>query len=136
MLDIEFDDAFSIRRLAGGRDGHGMPTYKTIVEVDTNGDDTDVPIYIECYVDRRSRVSRSLQQSGKTVDATMYYNATDETVRARETDLLVLKKSGETFRVENIHEQTSIGDGSVYAVVGLTRVKTPIAPNSTPPDEV
>lgn len=136
MLDIVFDDQFSVRRLSGQRDGHGKPEYSTLVEKDSGGNDTDVPRFIECFVDRRSRAARSLTENTKTVDATIYYNCDEAFSKVIETDLLVLESTGETFRVADIHEQKSIVEGSTYALVNVTRVKTPVARNSATPDDV
>lgn len=135
MLNVLFNDMFSLRRLSGQRDGHGAPSYKTVVEVDTAGHDTDVPLYGECYVDRRRVVARSIGESMKTVDATLYYSPSGE-LRIKETDLVVVESTGETYRVDTLREQQSAVEGSEYATVGLTRVKTPVQPNAAASDDV
>ncbi len=137
MLDLIYNDQFSIRRLAGVRDSHGEPSFATVVETDTNGDNTDVPVFIECYVDRRKRGSRAIRENTKSVDVTLYYTVSDVPAhRLRDEDLIVLQSSGETFRVDSIHEQVSSVEGSEYATVGISRVKTPVAPNAATPDDV
>ncbi|RPH70121.1 hypothetical protein EHM76_06735 [bacterium] len=136
MLDALFNDSVSVRRLSGQRDGHGKPTYKVVVEKDTNGDDTDVPVFIDCFIDRRRRVSRSLNESVKSVDATLQYNVGEAATRLAEQDLIVVESTGETFRVETLHEQVSSAEGSEYAVVTLVRIKAPVAPNTASSSDV
>lgn len=134
MLDTLFNDKFSIRRLTGHRDGHGKPTYATVVEQDSEGDDTDVPVFVDCFLDRRRTLGRGLTESTKSVDATLQYNITDSEIRLKDTDLLVMDSTGETYRIENIREQVSNVEGSEYALVALGRVKTAVSPNSTSSD--
>lgn len=135
MLDVMFDDWFTVRRLTGQRDVHGKPAYKVIVEKDSSEQDTDVPIYYSCFIDRRRTVGRGVTESTKSVDVTMYYNPDATEPRLIEEDLIVLESTLETYRVSDIREQRSAVEGSEYAVVGLVRVKTPVIPNSTPRKE-
>ena len=130
MLDVEYNDQVSVRRLAGPRDGHGKPTLVTLVEKDTEGKDTDVPLYVECFITRRRSVQRSAQGATKTVDATLLYTVDDSPVVLRDEDLIIVESSGETFKVSSISELTAAFDGVKRATVFLARTKFPVAPNA------
>lgn len=121
MLDALFNDAVTIRRLAGPRDGHGKAT---LMEVKDETGET--PAIVECYVDRRRRNVRTFRDSSKSVDATLLYNVSlSAPIRLRDEDLVVLESTGETYKVDSMQETTSNAEGSEYAQVALTRVKAP-----------
>lgn len=122
MLDALFDEEITVRRLAGPRDGHGKPTLVTVCEPDS-----DVPLFVDCFIDRHVRNVRTVNDGTKAVDATLQYNAGEAPVKLRDADLVHLAATGETFRVETLHEQSSAVEGSEYAFVGLLRVKTAVA---------
>jgi len=130
MLDVLFNDLVTVRRLAGPRDGHGKPTLKVMVEVDTEGKETDVPLYVDCFIDRTRRVQRTVSQTNRNVDATLLYNVSLSPVRLREDDLISLDSTDETYRVGEIVEQISAVEGSEYARLTLVRTKAPITPNA------
>lgn len=138
LLDALFNDRVTIRRLSGVRDGHGKPTLVTVCEKTTKGEPTDVPIYVDCFVDRSRSMSRTVQQSTKLVDGTLYYNRSETPKDAiiRDEDLVVLESTGETYKATNVHEQNSAVEGSEYGVISLARVKFPVAKNAATSEEV
>lgn len=130
MLDILFNDEVTVRRLAGPRDGHGKAALITVCEADS-----DVPLYLECFIDRTRKNVRTSAQMTKSVDAILIYNVGDSPTRLVEEDLLKLDSTGETYRVDFIIEQISSVEGSEYGRLGLARVKAAVAPNMQKADE-
>lgn len=139
MLDILFNDNVSVRRVTGARDGHGKAALQVLTEQTQDPDNesaTDAPLFIECFIDRRRRLNRSTRENIKRVDATLYYNAGEAPVRLLDDDLVVVESTGETFRVESLHEQVSGVEGTEYAIVGLVRNKTTVVPNAAGSEDV
>lgn len=131
MLGALFNDEVSVRRLTGARDGHGKPTLKVMTE-----EGTDVPFFVRCYVERRRTMARTAQGGTKVVDAQLVYNADDAPLRILEDDLLVVRTSGETFRVTSLDEQKAVTNGRTFVKLGLARTKAPVAGDAASPDEV
>jgi len=139
MLDVLFNDSVTVRRLSGQRDGHGKATLVVITEQvldPANESATDAPLFVECYIDRRRRMTRTTRESQKSVDATLYYNKGEAPVTLLDEDIIVVESTGETYKVDTIHDQGSSVEGSEYGLVGLTRTKAPVTPNAASSEEV
>lgn len=131
MMDALFQDYVSVRRLAGTRDGHGKPTLKVMTE-----EGSDAPIFVKCFIERRRVMARTSAGGTKSVDAQLVYNPGRAALRIVEDDLVVVRSTGETYRVSSLDEQTAVTDGSQYARLALARTKAPVAADAASPEEV
>lgn len=133
MLDALFNEEVSLRRLTGKRDGHGKPELAVV----TDGPDSDVPAYIECYIERRRRSVRLMTATSMVIDATLIYNKDAQDAQILENDLVVTSLLAvETYRVSSLDEQAQVGDGTNYGRLGLTLIRRGVEPNSNKPSEV